>query len=384
MIAVERSYDATATPAPGRLLFLFAGGGTGGHLFPGIAVAEELRRRRAATGILFVGSERPIDQRILAQSGFETAPLPTESLATLKRAPWRFAWRMGRALRIACRLLRDRRPAAVIGLGGFASGPIVWAASRQRIPVVLLEQNVIPGRATRWLSRWAETVCVSFDETIERLAPRYRPRCRTTGNPVRREIAAMASGKCRENSAESRRPTLLVLGGSLGSRSLNALMTAFAGASQASLTGWRIVHQAGDEADAVRGRYPAAGLDVDVRPFLDDMPAELRQADLVVGRAGATTLAEMACAGLPAVLVPYPHAADDHQRANAEAYVRGGGAVMVLERGETSQTLAEFTAALRTLLQDEARRRAAAEAMRSLSRPGAATEVADLLEQIAR
>ena len=194
----------------------------------------------------------------------------------------------------------------------------------------------------------------------------------------------MASGKCRENSAESRRPTLLVLGGSLGSRSLNALMTAFAGASQASLTGWRIVHQAGDEADAVRGRYPAAGLDVDVRPFLDDMPAELRQADLVVGRAGATTLAEMACAGLPAVLVPYPHAADDHQRANAEAYVRGGGAVMVLERGETSQTLAEFTAALRTLLQDEARRRAAAEAMRSLSRPGAATEVADLLEQIAR
>jgi UDP-N-acetylglucosamine--N-acetylmuramyl-(pentapeptide) pyrophosphoryl-undecaprenol N-acetylglucosamine transferase len=291
---------------------------------------------------------------------------------------------MIRALRIARNLIRDRRPAAVIGLGGFASGPVVWAASRQGIPVILLEQNVIPGRATRWLSRWAKTICLSFDETIERLAPRYRSRCRVTGNPVRQEIAAMAGEPKPAGDTVARQPTLLVLGGSLGSRSLNALMTAFASESSKALSGWRIVHQAGDEADVVRGRYPATGLDVEVRPFLEDMPAQLRQADLVVGRAGATTLAEIACAGLPAVLVPFPQAADDHQRANAEAYVRGGGALMVLERGETSQTLAEFRAAVLPLLEETDRRTAASRAMRSLARPHAAIQVADLLEQTAR
>lgn len=369
---------------PGEAPYLFAGGGTGGHLFPGIAVAEELRRRRPGTRILFVGSERPIDQRILAQSGFETAPLPTESLATLKRAPWRFAWRMFRALRIAWHLIRDRRPAAVIGLGGFASGPVVWAASRRRIPVILLEQNVIPGRATRWLSRWAETICLSFDETTDRLASGNRARCRVTGNPVRQEIAAMAGAARREPSVESGRPTLLVLGGSLGSRSLNTLMTTFASESPTALSGWRIMHQAGDEANVIRGRYPTDGLDVEVRPFLEDMPAWLRRADLVVGRAGATTLAEIACAGLPAVLVPFPHAADDHQRANAEAYVRSGAAAMVLERSEVTHTLAEFRATVLPLLADADRRAAASRAMRSLARPHAAVQVADIVEQTAR
>lgn len=370
-------------PVSAEPLYLFAGGGTGGHLFPGIAVADELRRRRPGTRVLFVGSERPIDQRILAQSGFETAPLPTESLATLKRAPWRFAWRMGRALRIARHLIRDRRPAAVIGLGGFASGPVVWAARRQSLPVILLEQNVIPGRATRWLSRWAETICLSFDETIARLAPRYRSRCRVTGNPVRQKIAVMAGEPRSVGETAARRPTLLVLGGSLGSRSLNALMTTFVSESPDVLRGWRIVHQAGDEAEAVRGRYPATGLDIEVRPFLEDMPAQLRQADLVVGRAGATTLAEIACAGLPAVLIPFPQAADDHQRANAEAYVRAGAAAMVLERGEVTQTLAEFRATVLLLLKEADRRTAASRAMRSLARPHAAIQVADLLEQTA-
>ena len=169
--------------------FVFAGGGTGGHLFPGIAVAEELRRRNPSTRIVFVGSTRAIELSIVAEHRLEHRMLTVEPLPQLRRNPLRFAFRNWQAWRGAIRLLKELRPTAVIGLGGFASAPLVWAASRHRIPVVLLEQNVIPGRTTRWLSRFADQVCVSFAETRPRLA-----RARSvivTGNPVRAEIAAL-------------------------------------------------------------------------------------------------------------------------------------------------------------------------------------------------
>lgn len=366
---------------PAALTVLFAGGGTGGHLFPGIAVAEELRRRRPASAILFAGSERPIDRRILERSGFETVPLPAESLTTLRRAPWRFVRGTWNSFRAARRLLAERRPTVVVGLGGFASAAVVASAARRRIPVVLLEQNVIPGRATRWLSRWCDALCVSFPETLEHLPAKWRRRCVVTGNPVREEIVKLHHRK-RECEADRSERTLLVLGGSLGSQSVNELTLAFAERSAAELRGWRIAHQAGEQAAAVASQYTALGVSADVASFFENMPDQYARADLVVSRAGATTLAEVACAGIPAVLIPYPLAADDHQRVNADVFAGAGAAISVSERPSLGAATVELCRVLKPLLVDADERSARGQAMRSRAMPDAAARVAETIEKV--
>ena len=360
--------------------FIFTGGGTGGHLFPGIAVALELKHREPNARLLFVGSERELEQTILARHGLEHRSLPVESLRELTRHPWRFATRNWLAWRAARQMMHEERPSVVIGLGGYASAPLVWQASLARGPVVLLEQNVIPGRATRWLSRSASLVCTSFAETGERL-PRGA-KVEVTGNPVRREIADCVSHLAAASTAPRE---LLVLGGSQGADSLNEAVVAALRLVGEARSGWRVVHQTGArQVEAMRRAYAELSMSAVVEPFIDDMLARYRAASLVVSRAGATTLAELSCCGLPMLLLPYPHAADDHQRANARVYESHGAAVSVEHLATAEQTAARLADPLRSLLTDESLRRAMSTAARSCSRPDATAAVVHRVLELAQ
>jgi len=360
--------------------FIFAGGGTGGHLFPGVAVALELQRREPNARMLFVGSERVLEQSILARHEFEHRSLPVVSLRELTRHPWRFAIRNWTAWRAARRLIRDEKPDVVVGLGGYASAPVVWQAARAKCPVVLLEQNVIPGRTTRWLSRSASLVCTSFPETSQRLPNGVK--VEVTGNPVRREIAKFNASLQMTSTAPRE---LLVLGGSQGADSLNEAVVGSLRLLGEERSGWRVVHQTGSrQVDAMRHEYAASSIDAVVEPFFDDMPERYRAASFVISRAGATTLAELACCGLPMVLLPYPHAADDHQTANARVYEARGAAVCVEHLASKDETAARLAEPLRSLLTDAARRHAMSIAARSCSRPDATDIVVDRVLELAR
>lgn len=349
---------------------MIAGGGTGGHLFPGIAVAEAARRRDPMTEIVFVGSPRGIEARVVPNAGF--------ALELLPGAPLRGLGVVGKATAVGAlargtvgaRALVGRfKPDAIVGLGGYASAPAVLAGKLARVPIVLLEQNAKPGMTTRLLARLADRVCVSFPDTV-RGFPAGLAVC--TGNPVR---TFATSPTARQAGL-----TIAIVGGSAGAHRLNEAGPALR-AALADVPGLRIVHQAGlAEEAAVRTAYAGAA-GVDVRAFITDMGAVYAAADLIVCRAGATTIAELAAQGLPAIFVPYPHAADDHQRANAEALVHAGAARMVLDHQATGRRLAEevreLVAAPEVL--PEMRRR-----MRQFARPDAADRVLDVVEKLAR
>ncbi len=357
--------------------FILTGGGTGGHLFPGVAVALELQRREPDARLLFVGSERTLEQAILSRHHFERRGLSVEPPRELTRHPWRFMTRNWSAWRAARQLIRFERPSAVIGLGGYASTPLVWEAARAGCPVVLLEQNVIPGRATRWLSRLASVVCTSFAETAQQL-----PRGVTvelTGNPVRREIIETMSWIAERTASLEQTPReLLILGGSQGADSLNEAVVAALQLVGDVRSRWRVVHQTGPrQLEAMRVAHAAFSNGSLVEAFFDDMPARYQAASLVVSRAGATTLAELACGGLPAILLPYPHAIDQHQRANALVHTANGAASMVEHRASNTETSTALATALCRLMQDDELRGRMSLLARDLARPLATQAVAD-------
>lgn len=382
------------TNASTRRTVIFAGGGTGGHLFPGIAVARELLQSEPDARVLFVGSQKPIEQDIVTGAGFEHVALPSVSPSL---APTRIgsSWlRNWKAYRQARAIIARERPHAVVGLGGFASVPPVLSAWRAGVPIVLLEQNVVPGKATRWLSRFADTVCLPWAETANRFSPRIR--VVVTGNPIRREIAALATANdeslMRETPttavsnepsqavrASTRSSTLLILGGSQGAASLNAAVLDALAALHTELSGWQIVHQTGvADLDTTRQRYAALSLAADVQPFIRDMTEQYRNATCVISRAGATTLAELASAGLPALLVPLPTSAHDHQRLNAQLFVDHSAALMV---EPSSPTVDSLRASLIQLLSDQRLRDRLRQNLRGLARPQAASAVVAIVRE---
>ena len=354
-------------------LFVFAGGGTGGHLAPGIAVAAELRHREPGCRIRFVGSGRPIEERMIRPTGYELTSHDAPPLAQVKRRPLHFLTAHRRAIRDAQRDFQSDRPAAVIGLGGFASVPIVIAAQREGIPVLLLEQNVIPGRANWWLAR-RHPICVTFDETCEHL-PR-KATCHVTGNPLRKGILA---SKSPLPSGERGRPTLLILGGSHGSRQINESALNAIRNLREQLTDWHIIHQTGpDDIEAARHAYSEFNLSVTVDPFFDNLPQLYEQTTLAISRAGATTLTELATAGIPSILIPYPLAAADHQTRNAECFSIAGAAVLIDNPTRTSEPL-NLTNALRELVTTPGRLSEMSAAAERLTRPEATRVVTDLI-----
>ena len=356
----------------------FCGGGSGGHLTPAISIAEVLQRRLPGVELSFFTSARAVDQQILA--AWTTAPvasavtpLPMRSSANrlkyafnLMRATWQCRKHFGAA-----------RPHVIVGLGGFASVPGVVAGYRQRIPLVLLEPNCIPGKANQWLSRWAEATLSGWP-----LASSYRDRWRSplveTGVPIRESFCSLPL----QARAKSSPRTLLILGGSLGARSLNDIVLRAVVNCRCLPDDWHVVHQTGsDECARVDAAYAAAAVSASVTAFVADVPSAMGGADLIVSRAGAVTLAEIAATGTAAVLVPLPSAADDHQRYNAESYAHSGAAEVVCRHGEETgeQAVETLAAALRRLCCSDHARTAMEQSAGSLSRPHAAEHAADHL-----
>ena len=342
---------------------LIMAGGTGGHIFPGLAVAAELRAR--GVPVLWLGSTGGLETRLVPQAGLPIETLSIggvrgKGLLTLLMAPLRIA----RAVLASWRIVRRVRPRSALALGGFACGPGGLAARLARVPLVVHEQNSIPGATNRTLSHFAQKSLCGFSGAL--------PHGEWIGNPVRAEIAHVAP-PARRWADRTGAMRLLVLGGSQGARALNERVPqALAQLSQRP----EVRHQCGAKfADAARDAYTNAGIEASVEPFIDDMAAAYAWADLVVCRAGALTLAELAAAGAGSVLVPFPFAVDDHQTANARAWVAAGAALLLPESEASAERLA---ALLGELLGNRARLLAMAQAARTLAKPEAAARIADV------
>jgi UDP-N-acetylglucosamine--N-acetylmuramyl-(pentapeptide) pyrophosphoryl-undecaprenol N-acetylglucosamine transferase len=353
---------------------LIATGGSGGHLFPAFAVAQEIERRWPDVRVTLTTGPREIEREICASAGREATILPLLAGADWKRRPLQFSRSLLAARRVARELVKEIRPSVVVGTGGFTMTPIVSAALRSKVPVVLLEQNAIPGRATRWYSRKAAIVCSSFD-VID--PPLPGSRVEVTGNPVRPSIAALARTPPRNGRS------LLVLGGSQGARALNESLAVIAERSPALLSRWIVVHQTGgeDSAREVSSAYEQNGIRADVRPFFSDIAEAYSQAGLVIARAGATTLAELTCVGAPAILVPYPHARDRHQHANARILAEQSAALVIEQGDDPDVMVARLQQALESLASEECRT-TMSRAMRTLARPDAAKCVVDVIDHL--
>jgi UDP-N-acetylglucosamine--N-acetylmuramyl-(pentapeptide) pyrophosphoryl-undecaprenol N-acetylglucosamine transferase len=310
-----------------------AGGGTAGHLFPGLAIARALEVHAGRSTTWLFGTGRVAEARGLAGSGVRLELLPAPRPPRRRAALAAFALRLGRAWFAARRRLRALAPDVLIGLGGYASVAPGLAAHSLGIPLFLLEQNALPGKAVRLLAPRARRTFVPWEETATSLGERAA--CDVLGNPVRAELWRARPEARYMLGLRPEAPTLLVMGGSQGAQAINrAVRRALPQLASAGGRSGRaqVIHLAGDD-DVARlaAAYRAAGIRAHVTPFLADMGAAYAAADLALCRAGGTTIAELAACGLPAVLVPYPHAADDHQRANARAAARQGGALVMEE-----------------------------------------------------
>ena len=348
---------------------IVAGGGTGGHLFPGLAVAEAVTAEGGAQ-VLFVGSAYGIEA-----TAIPLTPFPFEALVIrgLRGRGWRgtlaFAWQLPVALVQAWRIVGTFRPTLVLGLGGYGSVPVVLAAWLRRVPTVLMEQNVHPGFANRLLGHVARRVCTAFADSAQ-----FFPAGRTvqTGNPVRvlRTTAQPSASHF----------TLFAFGGSQGAHAINEAVVEAARIVSEQIPGLRVIHQTGAaDAEPVERRYRESGVEAQVVPFVHDMASAYGQADLVVCRAGATTLAELAALGKPAILIPYPFAADDHQRTNAEVLVGRGAAELIPNAQLNGQRLASSVLAL---AHDRVRLANMGNAVRQLAVPNAALRVVEVCRQV--
>jgi UDP-N-acetylglucosamine--N-acetylmuramyl-(pentapeptide) pyrophosphoryl-undecaprenol N-acetylglucosamine transferase len=347
-------------------------GGTGGHVFPALAVAEELQRR--GIEVFWLGVRGGFESRVVPEAGIRMEWVSVQGLrgSGVKRlvlAPFKLSLSMIQSLRV----LRRNRPGAVLGMGGFVTGPGGVMTRLLGIPLVIHEQNAVPGMTNRWLSRIASRVLEAFPGSF--LNGRD---VRHSGNPVRSEIAALPDPEQRIGG-RSGPIRLLVLGGSQGAQALNEQVPAALGRLDALLRPL-VRHQAGRGKDEpTRAAYESAGIDAEVAEFITDMAAAYEWADLVICRAGALTLAELSAAGVGAILVPFPHAVDDHQTRNA-GYMTDVGAARLLPQSElTPETLETL---LKELLQDRGLVTGMAVAARRVARPDATSEVADVVEEV--
>lgn len=363
---------------PTRTHVLFAGGGTAGHLFPGLAVADRMVAQDPTLRVTFAIPGSEFECQWVHRHGYEYMKVPCAPRRFGPRGMWQFLKANWSGYLAGSKALNARRVSLVVGLGGYGSAPMGRAAIAQGVPLLLMEQNVIPGKATRWLARSAKLVCVSH----EAARPHFAKDCPlvVTGNPVRAEVAALS--RPMHSHAEPDRPgmyRLMVLGGSRGAQSLNQSVPFALYRLRDQLGPWHIFHQSGaDDTEATRALYRKFALSARVEPFFADVAGVLRHTDLVVSRSGGTTLAELACAGVPAVCIPYPHAADGHQLANAQVYAREGACRVFDSAPYAGRFDAELASALSDVLGSPEIRREMSQRMRRLGRPDAAEQVASL------
>src|SRR5713101_5679752 len=351
---------------------ILAGGGTGGHVIPALAIANQLKKSYNAE-CLFIGTARGIENRLVPAAGY---PLQLVRVGALKNVSLmtraKTAFDLPRAVWDASRMLNEFAPDVMIGVGGYASGPAMLAAVLKHIPTLAFEPNVVPGFANRVVARFVSGAAVHFEETAK-----YFRRAAVTGVPVRQaffEIPVLL------NKKRGGTPTVLVFGGSQGAHAINEAMIRCLPELRRQAPGIHIIHQTGErDYNGALAAYKSLGESAEVFRFIDDMPAAFARADLVVCRSGASTVAEITAAGKPAIFVPFPRAADDHQRVNAEALSRAGAAVVVEESKLEGVWLAETIAAL---LEDTKRLERMSIAARSLAHPNAARDIAAMVARV--
>jgi UDP-N-acetylglucosamine--N-acetylmuramyl-(pentapeptide) pyrophosphoryl-undecaprenol N-acetylglucosamine transferase len=347
------------------LRVLIAGGGTGGHLFPGIAIARELLRRRPDAQVTFVGTAQGIEARAVPREGFALDTI--RSLGLKGKSPVALMKGLGTlplSLWDASRVIARRAPHLVIGVGGYSSGPVVMLAALRGVKTMLHEQNALPGLTNRWLAKVVTAAAVTFESTI----PVFGSKAFVSGNPVRPAFLHM-----HDETVGARK--VLVFGGSQGAHAINMAMVEAAPYLARATHALSITHQTGErDVHLVREGYRVAGLDVRVEPFIQQMDEAMNAANVIVSRAGSTTLAEIAASGRAAVLIPLPTATDDHQRKNAQTLAVAGAADVLDQRDLTGERLAAHVLAL---LDDDGRRAAMARAVRTFARPDAAQLIVD-------
>ena len=359
------------------LSVLIAGGGTGGHLYPGIAVARALLARVPDAQVAFVGTAAGIESRVVPREGFpleviRSAGLKGKSFSSLLRG---LSLLPASAID-AWQVIGRRRPSVVIGVGGYSSGPVVALAAMRGIPTLLMEQNAVPGLTNRLLAPLVSAAAVTYEESVGV----FGRKAFVAGNPVRPEF--FGEEAYAEHSSPPGAARVLVFGGSQGAHAINMAMVEAAPRLAAAAPVLAVTHQSGErDLEVVRDGYRRAGLEARVEPFLFAMDREMRAADVVVCRSGATTLAELTASARPSILVPFPGATDDHQRKNAEALARVGAARLVEQRELTGDRLA---AEILALVSNEAERRRMGEAAARLARPDAAKVIVDKVVELAR
>ncbi len=360
------------------LSLLIAGGGTGGHLYPGIAVARELLALVPDARVTFVGTAAGIEARVIPRERFpleliRSAGLKGKSIAALLRG----LMLVPLGLIDAARVLGATRPSVVIGVGGYSSGPVVMLAAVRGIPTLLMEQNAMPGLTNRSLARFVRAAAVTYEAAV----PFFGRKAFVAGNPVRPEFFE-TQGAYDEHGQPPGAARVLVFGGSQGAHAINMAMVEAAARLAAAAPRLAITHQTGErDVEMVRDGYRRAGLEARVEPFLFAMDREMKSADLVICRAGATTLAELTAAGRPSILIPLPTATDDHQRRNAEALVSQGAARMIEQRDLTGERLAGEMVALAG---DPRERLEMGSRARRMARPDAAKVIVDKVLELAR
>ena len=350
---------------------ILAGGGTGGHVIPALAIAHELQKTYGAE-ILFIGTARGIENRLVPAAGFslqliEVGALNRVSLSTRLKT----VFGLPRAVFAARSMLSEFQPDVVIGVGGYASGPAMLAAVMMHIPTLAFEPNVVPGFTNRMVAHWVSAAAVHFEETAK-----YFRHAEVTGVPVRQAFFDIA-GKIAQHD----RPTLLVFGGSQGAHAINQAMMQCLPELMKQAPDIHVIHQTGErDYNDAQAAYQRAGVSAEVFPFINDMPAFFARADLLLCRSGASTVAEITAAGKPAIFVPLPTAADDHQRVNAQALERAGAAVVLEETKLDEVWLVETVS---NLLGDSSRLRRMSEAARSLAHPDAAKDIGAMAAKLA-
>jgi UDP-N-acetylglucosamine--N-acetylmuramyl-(pentapeptide) pyrophosphoryl-undecaprenol N-acetylglucosamine transferase len=362
------------------ITIFLAGGGTGGHLYPGIAVAEVLRDEMPNVRPLFLCTEREIDRVILGPTGFEyvTQPIvpPVTTIGGLLKF-WK-SWR--ETVDLVRRQLKERRPAAVVGLGGYAAVVGVKLAAKQGIPTIILNPDVVPGKGNRSLLKVVRAVCCQFEATGKYVSGSDRPKIRVTGCPIRADIRAKPARQAAavRLGLDPLLNTLVVTGASLGARTVNeAVLTML---KEVTLRGWQILHLAGrEQAEAVRAGYRELARPARIIDFTPDMADVWAVSDLAISRSGASSCAELTACGVPSVLMPYPFHKDKHQRLNAKVLADGGAAVIVDDAKDRKINAEKLRPTVETLLCDGDRRRSMAAAARQMGKPDAAANVAQVL-----
>ncbi|MCK5269257.1 MAG: UDP-N-acetylglucosamine--N-acetylmuramyl-(pentapeptide) pyrophosphoryl-undecaprenol N-acetylglucosamine transferase [Sedimentisphaerales bacterium] len=371
--------------------YILAGGGSGGHLYPGIAVAEALREpgSEPEVDVLFLCTERQIDQDILENSGWRYEKQPIVPLPRSVGRVWDF-WRRWRAsVKLCERLIREKRPTAVLGLGGYASGSAMKVAARMKVPVGMINSDAVPGVANKYCRKFADKIFVQWQESVSYFGKDAR-KCIVTGCPVRNVFESQAA-----KNKDNREKVLLIMGGSQGGRNVNrAVVKCLTEVEESGekncvgrsliLQGWRITHITGkDDREQVERQYKGAKVAANVIDFTRKLPQLLMGADVVIGRAGASSLAELTAVGVASILLPYPYHRDCHQLRNAEILEKSGAAKIVTDYCDEEKTSRELKNVLSELLTNEDRLESMSRAAQKIGKPDAAARVAEELIKLA-